>query len=209
MTPIKAIATEKGMARAVNPYADAICTNRCSSEYCGSTDECVCKASDEFITKSTPLPCLHPDNTPVEKGWSGDVVEVWQEDVRGKWIDCINDGRFENVTYRRIYRVLPAAEKASEGDGKLIADFMDNYKSDAKGRMFYNNRIDPDTYEFDTSWDWLMPVIEKIKSVSIWNDDISNYEGPSNHPLYLYIDEDIQSVYASVVAFIKWFDGQN
>lgn len=104
-------------------------------------------------------------------------------------------------------------------DNELIAEFMQQSK-------------DPDgTYhlapEYDSSWDWLIPVVEKIESI---HDDHHGYFGvhiSSNGcsiqgtNLHLAIDKlseygavyfsdyvldsKLESTYRAVVEFIKWY----
>ena len=56
-----------------------------------------------------------------------------------------------------------------ENDNKLIAEFMgyDTYESNGYIMVRYsdnNERTLQDTH-YHTSWDWLMPVVEKIESL--------------------------------------------
>lgn len=61
-----------------------------------------------------------------------------------------------------------------------------------------------DDFKFGTSWDWLMPVVEKIKLMRIcYGDDGYN--------LIEVIDENLLEVtlpgtYASTLQFIKWYN---
>ena len=78
-------------------------------------------------------------------------------------------------------------------DNKLIAEFM-GYKNPSNAADIW--------YHYDTSWDWLMPVINKIRSMYStyeveevgkydWDNEISHYEF------------DLELTYESVVEFIK------
>ena len=77
-------------------------------------------------------------------------------------------------------------------NNKLIAEFMDLRST---GLSIYK----PSEYKYHTSWDWLMPVIEKIQDKHLENPELD----------YQYIDEirlavpNIQEVYYLVVKFIK------
>tara|TARA_R100000773_G_scaffold17822_1_gene16181 strand:- start:9197 stop:9469 length:273 start_codon:yes stop_codon:yes gene_type:complete len=87
-------------------------------------------------------------------------------------------------------------------NNKLIAEFMDLRST---GLSIYK----PSEYKYHTSWDWLMPVIEKClvgeaeQSEEISNTTIKNiYEGICN--------QDISFAYKSVVEFIKDYNnGEN
>lgn len=69
-------------------------------------------------------------------------------------------------------------------DNELIAEFMgvDHH---------------PLTNKYDTSWDWLMPVVEKIGKQYIPTDLAINR---------ITIFEPIEGVYSAVVQFIKWYN---
>tara|TARA_R110002012_G_C11212595_1_gene561411 strand:+ start:199 stop:525 length:327 start_codon:yes stop_codon:yes gene_type:complete len=50
-------------------------------------------------------------------------------------------------------------------DNKLIAEFM--------GYVYEDDILVPEEPQYDTSWDWLMPVVEKIEEIGIdvYSDD--------------------------------------
>ena len=80
-------------------------------------------------------------------------------------------------------------------DNKLIAEFM-------SGQHPLAEVTHEAHHNYDTSWDWLMPVIEKClvgeaeQSEEISNTTIKNiYEGICN--------QDISQAYKSVITFIK------
>jgi hypothetical protein len=89
---------------------------------------------------------------------------------------------------------------------KLIAEFMGYESYEYRGyRMFIleedNHRTDVDLH-YHTSWDWLMPIIERClvgeaeQSEEVSNTSIKNiYESICN--------QDIHFAYKSVVEFIK------
>ena len=120
-------------------------------------------------------------------------------------------------------------------DNEIIAKFMgldwqtmqvetpsDDYEAHELVPMTVNN------LSYDTSWDWLMPVVEKIESETIHPQfdfslhlerrhcDItcvlrpSGVEPPPDIVLHLGHDGDskIELVYKAVVEFIKWYDLQ-
>jgi hypothetical protein len=89
-------------------------------------------------------------------------------------------------------------------DNKLIAEFMDLKST---GLSIYKES----DYKYHTSWDWLMPVVEKIDEVSDENtlfkieynrafvEDIENY--------HIFIDviasSRLEATYKAVVEFIN------
>jgi hypothetical protein len=60
-------------------------------------------------------------------------------------------------------------------DNKLIAEFMglDSFKDSLASLHQGKINVDVDVYEqaqYDTSWDWLMPVLSKILDLSFQDD---------------------------------------
>ena len=55
---------------------------------------------------------------------------------------------------------------------------------------------------YKTSWNWLMPVIEKIKGLE------KDYPIATDNVLSLRICEPIETVFNEVVNFIKWYNDQ-
>jgi len=64
----------------------------------------------------------------------------------------------------------------------------------------------PEQMEYSTSWDWLMPVVEKIYDKE--GLDISGLftEFLNIAPVDIY---NIKYVYCSVIEFIKWYNANN
>ena len=101
-------------------------------------------------------------------------------------------------------------------DNELIADFMgyevlDKYPRhnivapESGGRKFYlRNKM-----KYQTSWDWLMPVVEKIESLRhyVLIDTGSCEIGGDDVPVsisYENGDTKIKMVYLAVIEFINW-----
>lgn len=109
---------------------------------------------------------------------------------------------------------------------RLIAEFM---KRD--GAFDTRDKI----YHYDSSWDWLMTVIDKIhdideglctkrnyhviiskRSVEIiynWNnytkpiiDDLSPHLESSKEYRYIFFNSKIEAVWTAIVEFIKWYN---
>lgn len=94
---------------------------------------------------------------------------------------------------------------------KLIAEFM--------GR---NKAFDPrdKIYQYHSSWDWLMPVVEKIETIRNKNGDyIFSIDTGRDYCLIYHNDfiqrtisvksfsgSKIKSVWLAVVEFIKWYN---
>lgn len=124
-------------------------------------------------------------------------------------------------------------EEIIEGN-KLIAVFI-GLKEKGFGRNMHfvdkNGKIIAMSYllQYHTSWDWLMPVVEKIESLgleildecNLWYFQINkqevfiNMSGILNNgnkfELNKYIESETkkEAIYKAVVEFIKWFNQQN
>lgn len=111
-------------------------------------------------------------------------------------------------------------EEILEGN-KLIAEFM-NRKWDLEslcgilGLYVFNSSCDEIAYEiqYHSSWDWLMPVVEKIWDI-IGNRQSLFYFDPHNICLkenYILITSgkdhvsNMHDCYYTVVNFIKWYN---
>lgn len=89
----------------------------------------------------------------------------------------------------------------TQENNKLIAEFM-GLESD---RYYYTNADGSEDYvdyqndemHFDTSWDWLMPVVEKIEQV---------HEGVPQELINLSLFSTIDEVYNAVIEFIKQYN---
>lgn len=111
-------------------------------------------------------------------------------------------------------------EVPTKTDNELIAEFMGyersrepwdqgEYAYTMKLNPVWNKWMVPSNMRFATSWDWLMPVVEKIesschvqingKSCHITNADV--YFGGRK-------DSKIESVYSASIEFIKWYNNQ-
>lgn len=98
-------------------------------------------------------------------------------------------------------------------NNKLIAEFMgiESFKDSLASLHQGKINIDVDVYEqakYHSSWDWLMPVINKIRSMDStyeveevgkydWDNEISHYEF------------DLELTYESVVEFINQLNNNN
>lgn len=90
-------------------------------------------------------------------------------------------------------------------DNDLIADFI----GDERQKFDWN-------YLYDTSWDCLMPAIEKI--CKLWRENVDQYNTPPPEQRewdrqgskvgMLSIDCGIKAAHIVVVGFIKWHNKQ-
>jgi len=75
----------------------------------------------------------------------------------------------------------------TEESNKIIAEFM--------GNMHDGDVIHEELY--DVSWDWLMPVVEKIEQ---------EHQGVPQQMLYVNLYSRLEEVYEAVVEFIIWYN---
>jgi len=89
-------------------------------------------------------------------------------------------------------------------DNKLIAEFMGRGGTFNHDETMICTGIYPDTMtlmKYHTSWDWLMPVVQKCYE--------SGAEGDCIGDITMYLtDVDIQSTYKAVVKFIKTYSDE-
>jgi len=109
-------------------------------------------------------------------------------------------------------------------NNKLIAEFMGCVENPNNGVWntvcpFEGKGHHPETMKYHTSWDWLMPVVEKIEEDERYNVDILQYgtiiSSNTKEQGYLEIvnnvadisfDRKIDHTYQAVVEFIKWYN---
>ena len=92
-------------------------------------------------------------------------------------------------------------------DNKLIAEFMELEVDN--GLYCYTTAMDDyktDTLYFHSSWDWLMPVMDKISGIKNWSIN-ATLEWLSSSEFNIQQESDgfytIEDVYLAVVEFIK------
>ncbi len=81
-------------------------------------------------------------------------------------------------------------ESIEEGN-KLIAEFM--------GVTHLHSRVRLETLKYNTSWDWLMPVIDEIVN-------LKDVYAQDRQEVFKSISPDITITYDAVVEFIKWYN---
>jgi hypothetical protein len=89
---------------------------------------------------------------------------------------------------------------------KLIAEFMGYKQSVIIGVLFIHEtklNLTISELKYHSSWDWLMPVVGKIKEC-LKNGNYIDTRTTFLTIQHLSIFEDIETVYAAVVEFIKW-----
>jgi hypothetical protein len=117
----------------------------------------------------------------------------------------------------------PIVKQREMTDNELIAEFM-GIKIDPVGRTSYDEngrkRMNEVELEYDNSWDWLMPVVEKIERLDDAYDtricfhadegayfcDIVDQENNELACQSSYTATKIEVVYKAVVEFIEWYN---
>lgn len=118
--------------------------------------------------------------------------------------------------------------KTIEENSQMIADFIGiEYAYDKKEGAYYDKKTGDligAAFKFNTSWDWLMPVVEKIEEIPLeevegsykvhrFNVKIESFYciitdvKDEHRELIVADDGDKRSnVYYAVVEFIKWYN---
>lgn len=107
----------------------------------------------------------------------------------------------------------------AETENKLIAEFMGiktKVYSDTPTITYFNfngTMLTADKMKYSTSWDWLMPVVEKIEGLGfqffISNDSayITRWHfAGSFHTISNLLDSKNESVYKTAIRFIQWYN---
>ena len=108
-------------------------------------------------------------------------------------------------------------QKKILSNNKLIAKFMGDIiqtKLLIGGEYFdevWLRKLDKSHYielYYHSSWDWLMPVIDKIMGICFSNDESGTHDSNQFYEIRDCIP-DINQTYQSVINFIKWYNEQS
>jgi hypothetical protein len=109
----------------------------------------------------------------------------------------------------RMIAIFMGSETRSDiVDDRTLAYFVGDYLMNISNSHNENdyNWFHPDDMEFHTSWDWIMPVVQKIKSIG--DKIMDNYELLDELDNAL-IHAEMKHVYKSVVNIIKYLNKKN
>lgn len=118
--------------------------------------------------------------------------------------------------------------RTNDNDDELDGSSTERYKHWHLGGLGY---FDDNDLKYHSSWEWLMPVIEKIEALpedkfhgrfavsicsngcSIYGTNLDTRGGRHFHPAYMsdpnaILETKIESTWYNVVSFIKWFNTQ-
>tara|TARA_R110000772_G_scaffold209931_4_gene320477 strand:+ start:598 stop:1266 length:669 start_codon:yes stop_codon:yes gene_type:complete len=118
-------------------------------------------------------------------------------------------------------------EATQQESNILIAEFMGAVNTNNEYEMYgivehladgfdQKHFYEPSQMEYDTSWDWLMPVVEKIesggtfiifKSANLLHIETDGNEGMIVKPIRIE-KKSIDAYYKLVVQFIQWYNNQ-
>ena len=114
-------------------------------------------------------------------------------------------------TANRVYKTLInqiEIELNSREDNKLIAEFMGLsikegvcYYTDADDMFPMGVEVEEPHLPYDTSWDWLMPVVEKISDAKSWSINATLEWLSESQDRDGFYDRD--GIFQSVVEFIN------
>ena len=107
----------------------------------------------------------------------------------------------------------------TQENNRLIAEFMGYLLDDKEGVYWIETDekygVPPEDLEYHTSWDWLMPVVEKIEREymyavqSCWEHCIIDKAGENTEDFErIEVDssDKLSATYGAVVEFIKWYN---
>ena len=99
-------------------------------------------------------------------------------------------------------------------DNKLIAEFMGRGGTFNHDKTMICTGIFPDTMtlmKYHTSWDWLMPVVEKIESlgyVFTIQGGKAEYGEMISETRCFIVEDKLSSTYKAVIEFIKEYNNE-
>jgi hypothetical protein len=88
-------------------------------------------------------------------------------------------------------------------DNELIAEFM-GLDIDGKSVTDGIQEITLDKLKYSSSWDWLMPVVDKIKVIYVTHKTFPDRE--FQKVLDSKITVSIEKIHERIVHFIKWYN---
>jgi hypothetical protein len=63
--------------------------------------------------------------------------------------------------------------------------------------------------KYDTDWNWLMDVVQKIESLDIYYDKYIDYNSSMFTSGKIELSTNIDNVYKACVSFVQWYNEQN
>jgi len=76
--------------------------------------------------------------------------------------------------------------------------------------IFLHNRLITTTVKFDSDWNWLIPVVNKItqtcKGTKIYEELDKKWSYMFDHNCYPFFENNISKIYDAVIDFIVWYN---
>ena len=93
-------------------------------------------------------------------------------------------------------------------DNKLISEFMGVAFHDDENQYYNADGLHiGNTLQYHTSWDWLLPVVDKIKILVMEDDSDKLYNSEEwDNITHTLVQIEIKFVYKAVVEFIKTYN---
>ena len=95
-----------------------------------------------------------------------------------------------------------------EKDGSISKNWMTKGNPLYGGQSIKGNSINQ--LRFHKSWDWLMPVVDKIENGFHWNHEIHIHNGHCMITNFMdnkiFMGSKINATYNAIIEFIKWYN---
>ena len=183
----------------------------------------ICSITDEAIQQNNELHNILKSDSVYK------ILRYGDKHPSGTGLDeCGDDNHADLYNYVRELRQTKAMKEHSEPskeetktDNELIAEFMGEEISSVSANYGETIRVfvlprkpiserktgRPIEAKYDTSWDWLMPVVKKCRQTvkGPWND----MSRLMFNPVYHALDEvDISKVHKATVEYIEFYNSQ-
>lgn len=109
--------------------------------------------------------------------------------------------------------------KTTEEKNRMIAEFIGHVRSGFNGELVFNTEtreeFEVEQLKYHTSWDWLMPVVEKIEILGYHVETTTTLIGirnPKHNKDFYVVGVNIENLskieasYNAVIQFIEWYN---
>lgn len=91
---------------------------------------------------------------------------------------------------------------------ELIIEEETTYESNWGWFLIQQDECSIKDMKFNTSWDWLIPVIDKIYSLDVYSVYVNTTSGQFENSISINT-RFIKNTYVAVIEFIKWYNNEN
>lgn len=118
----------------------------------------------------------------------------------------------------RKIKIMKTLYKMNTENNKIMAEFMGGLKNRESRLSLQNNEIwlpvhgvchlgnSGKVLKYHLSWDWLIPVVEKIYNTDIYHDTYIFYNSSMFSSGKIELTINIESVYNACLEFIRWYN---